>query len=92
MRSAIEVYSAMAKTFPVWSAEEEREFIATCVKDGKWISSVNTIEPSANLVGTMKGDSHFLRADLKSLTGSLEKTIPAVFEFIRLMTSSLILG
>ena len=39
MRSAIEVYSAMAKTFPVWSAEEEREFIATCVKDGKWISS-----------------------------------------------------
>ena len=29
-----------------------------CKNDGKLISSVNTIEPSANLVGTMKGDSH----------------------------------
>ena len=37
----MEVYSTMAKTFPVWSAEEEREFIATCVKDGKWISSAD---------------------------------------------------
>lgn len=26
--------------------------------DGKSISSVNTIVPSANLVGTMKGDFH----------------------------------
>lgn len=29
-----------------------------CKNDGKLISSVNTIEPSANLVATKDGDSH----------------------------------
>ena len=29
-----------------------------CKNNGKLISSVNTIEPSTNLVGTMKGDFH----------------------------------
>ena len=32
-----------------------------CKNDGKLTSSVNTIEPSANLVGVMKGDSHECR-------------------------------
>lgn len=29
-----------------------------CENDGKSISSVNTIAPSANLVGTVKGNFH----------------------------------
>ena len=32
-----------------------------CKNDGKLISSVNTIEPSANLVGAMKGYFHELQ-------------------------------
>ncbi len=42
----------------------ENNLGGACKNDGKSVSSVNTIDPSANLVGTMKGDSHkwlFLR-------------------------------
>lgn len=42
-----------------YNKRNENNLGSACKNDGKFISSVNTIEPSANLVGTMKGDSHF---------------------------------
>ncbi len=43
-----------------------------CKNDGKLISSVNTIEPSANLVGTIKGNIHY-KTTSKSSPSSLQE-------------------
>ena len=43
-----------------YKKRHENNPCGACKNDGKLISSVNTIEPSANLMGAVKGDFHIL--------------------------------
>ena len=91
MKDAVEVYSQIAKSIPPWTSAEEREFVRSCVRSGKWKSNaakerfvceamkrnLNLVFKLVNTHSFKKNDEDIIQRAVIAMVEALKKFNPA---------------